>query len=471
MERNNNNNIVQNETQFTKTISKKRYKFSNCTRRLALSSMIDTHGSWRSARMTEDNEEVKLSQRCFEQLRPKNIRLRRYAQRLQCCCTYHTNVDYLRKSLNKLHVNNGKPIPFSCNEVLVSSSLCNPMSTLCIMRYCNKCKSFPRIDALEIPSLKCSKSCLRENKNCTDHTINVKQFERVTYMYKGKEKKKLQLVDKEMKIDEIINLLKIKLGQFPRHRFYVEFTAKTYDNILNNLTENMLFKIHDFSENYTCLLPEEIQSLHWVQETATDPVVVLRKVGDDIREDHLVFFSDDKQHDVPFVEKCNEILHEHYLKEGLSITHDIEYNDGCGSQFKCIHAFSSLAKRNVKTTRIFCETSHGKSKSDGLGGVVKSFASRAVCGERRIIRNAKELSEFWDQTLTVISAVDSHKPMLNRRFFYISSAEMDDYRQCFLSTKFHYIPGTLSIHEVTTIPGDEKSILYPTGSCGCSNCF
>lgn len=87
----------------------------------------------------------------------------------------------------------------------------------------------------------------------------------------------------------------------------------------------MLFKIHVFSENYTCPLPEEIQSLHWVQETATVyPVVILREVVFDIREDHLVCGS-----------------------------------DGCGSQFKCIRAFSSLARRNIKTTRIFCETSHG----------------------------------------------------------------------------------------------------------------
>lgn len=550
--------------QFTKTISKKRDKLSNCARRLALGSVVKScSGNLRSARRSDrslswkslqsavnndvsitikhyktikskknrpptettkkildfynkddvsrqlpyknltrkikdhtgvyhrvpvrvmeitlrnaylsfkrENDDVKISQRAFEQLRPKNIRLRRFAQRLQCCCTYHTNVDYLRKSLNRVFINNGKAIPFPSNEILVSSSLCNPMTTKCIMRCCSKCKNFPMIDDLKIESLKCSKSCYRENKDCSEHTINLKQFERVAYIYKGKEKKKLQLVDKAMKLSEIVNLLKIKMQHFPKHRFNVELTAKTYDNVLNNLTENMLFKIHDFSENYTCLLPEEIQSLHWVQETATVyPVVILRKVGLDIREDHLVFISDDKKHDVPFVERCNEILHQHYADEGLIINHDIEYNDGCGSQFKCIRAFSSLARRNIKTTRIFCETSHGKSKSDGLGGVVKSFASRAVCGERKIMRNAEELFEFLNETLTVNSAFESHKPMLNRKFFYVSSTDMNDYRKNFPSVKYHYIPGTLSIHQVTTTPGDEKSIVYRRGSCGCSNCL
>ena len=98
-------------------------------------------------------------------------------------------------------------------------------------------------------------------------------------------------------------LLKNKLEKFPEHRFNVPNTTKTYDNIISNLDENSILKIHDISENYTCLLPEEIQSLHWAQETATVyPIVVLRKLDDDIREDHLVFISDDKKHDVPFVE-------------------------------------------------------------------------------------------------------------------------------------------------------------------------
>ena len=153
-------------------------------------------------------------------------------------------MDYIRKACNTLFINNGKPSPFPNSDALIYSSLCEPNSIKCILRVRATCKTFPKIDELAITSLKCSKSCIKENKDCTNHTVKVNQFERVTYMHKGKEKKKLKLVD---------------------------------------------MKIHDFSENYTCLLPEEIQSLHWTRETATlCPIVVLRKLGEDIREDHLV---------------------------------------------------------------------------------------------------------------------------------------------------------------------------------------
>lgn len=141
-------------------------------------------------------DNAKISQRTFEQLQPKHIRLRRYAQWIQCCCTYHTNVDYIRKACNNLLLKNGKEIPFPDNDALISSALCISNSLRCMMLICATCKTFPMIDALDITSLKCSKFCTEKNNDCSDHTIKVKQFERVTYIHKEKEKKKMKLEDR-----------------------------------------------------------------------------------------------------------------------------------------------------------------------------------------------------------------------------------------------------------------------------------
>ena len=64
-----------------------------------------------------------------------------------------------------------------------------------------------------------------------------------------------------------------------------------------------------------------------------------------------------------------------------SLSPMIRVNDGCASQYKSINGFSAVARRKIKMTRIYFESSHGKSKSDGLGGVVKAFVSRAVSAE------------------------------------------------------------------------------------------
>ena len=81
-----------------------------------------------------------------------------------------------------------------------------------------------------------------------------------------------------IKLTDVVTLFKTKLEKFPMHRFSVQNTAKTFDNLVNNLDKHSILKIHDFSENYICLLPEEIQTMQWTQEKATVyPFVVMRK--------------------------------------------------------------------------------------------------------------------------------------------------------------------------------------------------
>ena len=77
---------------------------------------------------------------------------------------------------------------------------------------------------------------------------------------------------------DLVLLLKTKLNRFAIHRFNVQQTAKTYDKIISYLNEHSILKIR-FLENYARLLPKEIQSLQWTQETATVyPPVVIAKV-------------------------------------------------------------------------------------------------------------------------------------------------------------------------------------------------
>ena len=94
------------------------------------------------------------------------------------------------------------------------------------MRICQTWKSFPKIDALDISLLKCGKACIKENKDCSERTIKVNQFEHVIYIHKDKEKKRLKLLDKIMTPKELIDLLKLKLEKFAMHRFNVEHTVK-----------------------------------------------------------------------------------------------------------------------------------------------------------------------------------------------------------------------------------------------------
>ena len=128
----------------------------------------------------------------------------------------------------------------------------------------------------------------------------------------------------------------------------------------------------------------------------------MRKIDDVLREDHVTFI--DIEHHVPFVELCNDMIHTYYDEINVDIELDIEFNDGCASQIKCIHAIYLFASRNMQCIPVYFETSHGKSKSNDLGGVVKGYASREVASKNVLIRNKKELYEFCKEKLEVTNS-------------------------------------------------------------------
>ena len=64
--------------------------------------------------------------------------------------------------------------------------------------------------------------------------------------------------------------------------------------------------------------------------------------------------------------------------------------------------------------RVYFETSHGKSRSDGLGGVVKGYVTGEMAAKNAIIRNAKELIEFCEEKLGLKNSEENK--MLNRTF-------------------------------------------------------
>ena len=144
---------------------------------------------------------------------------------------------------------------------------------------------------------------------------------------------------------------------FPRHCFNNCLTKNVYREVISALTSGQLVKVQDFSENYTFLVPDEVQSLRWAQAQVTIfPVVTFRRDEDkNLIDDHLVFLSDYKIHDSAFVELVNNKIHEYYEEQNIVINHDIELNDGCASQFKSINAFWLFVKRGRHTDLVYFE--------------------------------------------------------------------------------------------------------------------
>ena len=99
-----------------------------------------------------EHPDIKVSQGNFEMQRPKHIRLKKDGKRLVCACTYHLNIDDLRKGLNNLLSLNNKPI-ITDNADLLNKALCNSDKISCIAGLCRECQEFKKLDELSIENL------------------------------------------------------------------------------------------------------------------------------------------------------------------------------------------------------------------------------------------------------------------------------------------------------------------------------
>ena len=126
-----------------------------------------------------------------------------------------------------------------------------------------------------------------------------------------------------------------KIETFAGHRFNLKHTDAMIDNLLESLRDHELVIVQDFSKNYDCILPDEPQSIHWTsQQPTVYPVVTLQCHKKKSVKDHFVFISDDRTHDISFVEYCADHINEFYSVNHPNITSFIKLNDGCAQQFK-----------------------------------------------------------------------------------------------------------------------------------------
>ena len=182
-----------------------------------------------------------------------------------------------------------------------------------------------------------------------------------------------------------------------------------------------------------------------------------------MHEDHFTFISNDLIHDVPFVELHNSMIYTYYHERDINIEIDIEFNDGCASQHKCVQAIQIFARRNVLSIRMYFETSHEYSKSDDLEDIVKGYASREVAATT----DAAELYQFCNEKLTLLGS-DKHKKMLNRLFFYLPKDNIESNQSSFPSSRIYRpIPSTRKIHQIMNVISEKNGVYAWNFSCLC----
>lgn len=169
----------------------------------------------------------------------------------------------------------------------------------------------------------------------------------------------------------------------------------------------------DFSENYTCVHQDEVQSAHWHQAQVSlftaaiyhfgvvNPVVIASDILDHSKETVVCYVS-------------------HLLDNNPSGITKVEmWSDGPSSQFKNRFVAAALynleTKYHIKIKWNFFAISHGKGPLDGIGGTLKRVVFDQVKRRRCQVTDAATFVEAAKQSGTTVNVFHLTESDISKR--------------------------------------------------------
>ena len=359
-----------------------------------------------------------------------------------CVCTLHQNVKLL---LDSAYMSNQY-------KDLINMIVCNSDSKQCMIHRCSKCPGIDNVkeslleifvnkEELSSEEIESGDESDRENE-ILEEAISFKQWITAD---------RSELLTQTASVEEFIDILCGQLDNITTHSFVAKSQANYLKTLKEEIKQEEVIVLGDFSENFKFVVQDESQGYHWNQRQCTlHPVVIYHKFTEpaSLISESLCFLSDDLDHDVSMVYK---ILQEtvHYIKEkispGIKLIH--YFSDGCAGQYKNCKNFVNLCHHQedfgIKCEWNFFATSHGKSPCDGIGGTVK-----------RLVAKASLQRPMQNQILSVHEMVYFCKADIKGiHFEFLSSSDISILREE-LKSRFQLartVPGTRGYHQFVPI--------------------
>lgn len=412
-------------------------------------------------RFLKQNPSVKVSLIHFRKLRPKEVLTVNKHKFNSCLCEYCLNVQYKLDTLNQVSQSMKKPeLKVKSKYLCVEKSMCqkntesNFAKMIFIERECNSCG--------ESTLQKHFEPLLEFNEN---DTCQWKCWEYRTVKNRGKEERKQVLVDKAGSLKHLIDELCKEVNFLSKHLFVAEWQYRQFNYISKHIPKSWLVTIADFSENYRCTAQYEIQSAYYnYHQVTVHPMLAYYNCPDctEVVQESVVFISDDLDHDPAAVEQFSKCPNAHLRNtRGLNYNHEVQFSDGCASQYKSKVSFQNLSTLDHHFERSFFGSRHGKGPCDALGGIVKKGAETYVKSRRGTIRNADEMFTFCEAHLKIGNGSKcEHK---RRAYFYFEKINKGK-----KSENLKTFKGTRQLHSVRAV---EPGVVEGRNlSCFCVGC-
>lgn len=86
------------------------------------------------------------------------------------------------------------------------------------------------------------------------------------------------------------------------HSYIAKSQANFLKDLKQNLPSNEVIVLGDFAENYSFVVQDEVQGMHWNNaQCSLHPIVIYYKNDGETKSHSLCFVSNDLKHDVDFV--------------------------------------------------------------------------------------------------------------------------------------------------------------------------
>ena len=397
--------------------------------------------------------EVLIGQTTFNRLKPKDVKLMKQAQWIQCVCDLCENFRMLLAAIRLSLSRNGYEVPDVLQHTfdVIKLTICSTHNPDCLNRKCEQCSTEPVKDLLRTWSTEGEDDFLSLRRWARFHTPD------------GEASKHLRRKDIEINgqaaFDELISML----SMHPKHVCNARAQASSFKAAKASLKDHEALVVVDFAENFTCRERVEAQSTYWNRNNVTiHPMVAMFNKNKAVTRDSVIAMTPDLKHDASAVKVFIQILAKHLQSHYPEITNIVVWSDGCAAQYKSRVPLYNIAHAFDTTMGItwnFFGSRHGKCEADGEAAVVKNHLDRVVKAEDRSVGDAQAAFHILNSSERKITSGSSR-----RHFYLISEDEMKAARESPVPV-IPPVPGVRSIHQVKFLR--PNTISYSLYSCYC----
>ena len=253
----------------------------------------------------------------FASLRPKHcVLLGGSGTHTVCVCCYHQNTKLMIEALGIRNLS---------YKVLMQHAVCDVLSRKCMMGECEKCPGEVGV------------------RTYLDSLLSDVPLEEVRYFHWESADRRCTLEEHLLPLDDFLAKLSYEMCRLTKHHFTSNHQSKYFESLKSNLPNNEAILHCDFSENYTFLIQDAVQSFHWDAPQCTiHPFVLYWKDGNELRHKSFCALSDELKHNTVAVHTfLQHLLPEiQLLIPGLQKVH--YFSDGAASQYKNRFNFANI---------------------------------------------------------------------------------------------------------------------------------